>query len=83
MNTYILYYTQQHSFQCSEKGTVCKNVNGKPKCHDVTPEKCRSDTGKLCITNNWRVCGAGTGEESALIIAEVILAEEIIAGEGK
>merc|ERR1712147_456337 len=69
--------------KCSEKGTVCKNVGGKPKRHEVTPEKCRSDTGKLCTTLKWEVCGPGPGEESALIIAEVIIAEEIIAGEGK
>merc|ERR1711936_1262356 len=54
--------------ECSKKEEVCKNVNGKPKCHEVTPEKCLSVTGKLCITEEWRVCGPGTSDDSDVII---------------
>merc|ERR1711894_302619 len=54
--------------ECSKKEEVCKVVNGKAKCHEVTPEKCLSVTGKLCITEEWRVCGPGTSDDSDVII---------------
>merc|ERR1712227_988505 len=54
--------------ECGEVGTVCKNVNGKPECSDVTPKKCRSESGKLCTKLPWTVCGPGTGKESEVII---------------
>merc|ERR1711971_787575 len=54
--------------ECGEVGTVCKYVNGKAECSDVTPKKCRSETGKLCTKLPWTVCGAGTSEESEVII---------------
>merc|ERR1712113_136432 len=42
--------------ECGEVGTVCKYVDGKAECSDVTPKKCRSETGKLCTKLPWTVC---------------------------
>jgi len=42
--------------ECGETGKVCRNVDGKPQCFDVSPKKCRDARGQLCFTKTATVC---------------------------